>query len=283
MLAHAVRHQEFGVLGPAVATLGETYLLLAERLAMGRAGVVLVRGAIADMAFDDDQGRHIIGSLEDIDRLRQPFCIVGVADPLHVPAIGQEARRDIVAEGQIGMPFDGDPVAVVDPAKVAQHLMAGERSRFARYALHHVAVAAYGINVVVEHRVIRPIEMLRQPAPGKRHADAVAAALAERPGGRLHSRRQVIFGMAGAFAAELPKPLDIVERDRGLIEMLILCIDGLHAGEMQQRVEQHRGMAIGKNEAIAVGPDRIIWIEAQKILPKRVGHRRQRHRRAGMA
>src|SRR6185312_1377339 len=66
MLAYAVRYQKFDFFGPAVATLGETYLFLAERFAMGRAGVVLVRGAIADMAFDDDQGRYIIGSLEDI-------------------------------------------------------------------------------------------------------------------------------------------------------------------------------------------------------------------------
>ena len=181
------------------------------------------------------------------------------------------------------MPLDGDAVAVVDPAKVAEHLVTGERGRFARYALHHVAVAADGINVVVEHRVVRPIEMLRQPAPGESHADAVAAALAQRAGRRLDSGRQVIFRMAGAFAADLPKPLDIVERDRGLIETLIFGIDGFHAAEMQQRVEQHRGVAIGKNEAIAVGPDRVIWIEAQKILPKRVDHRRQRHRRAGMA
>ena len=283
MLAHAVRHQEFGVLGPAIAALGETDFLLAERLAVGGAGVVLVRGAIADVTFDDDQGRHIVGSLEDLDRLRQPLSIVGVADALHVPAIGKEPRRDIVAESEIRMPFDGDPVAVVDPAKVAQHLVTGERGRFARYALHHVAVAAYGINVVVEHREVRPIEMLRQPAPGERHADAVAAALAQRAGRRLDAGGQVIFGMAGAFAADLPKPLDIVERDRGLIETLVFGIDGFHAAEMQQRVEQHRGMAIGKDEAIAVGPDRVIRIEAQKILPERVGHRRQRHRRAGMA
>ena len=117
--------------------------------------------------------------------------------------------------------------------------------------------------------------MLRQPAPGERHADAVAAALAQRPGRRLHARGQVIFGMAGAFAAELPKLLDVVERDRGLAEMLIFGVDGLHTAEMQQCVEQHRGMAVGQHEAVAIGPDRIVWIEAQKILPQRIGHRRQ--------
>ena len=48
------------------------------------------------------------------------------------------------------MAFDRDAVAVVDPAKVAEHLMAGERGRFARDAFHHVAVAADGIDVVVK-------------------------------------------------------------------------------------------------------------------------------------
>ena len=116
MLAHAVRHEKLGVFRPAVAALGEAYLLLAERLAVGRAGVVLMRRAIADVAFDDDQGRHVVGAPETLDGLRQPLRVVGVADALHVPAIGEEARRDVVAERQIRMSFDGDAVAVVDPA-----------------------------------------------------------------------------------------------------------------------------------------------------------------------
>ena len=52
---------------------------------------------------------------------------------------------------------------------------------------------------------------------------------------------------------------------------------------MQHRVEQHRGVPVGQHEAIAVRPDRILGIEAQKVLPQRVSHRRHRHRRAGMA
>ena len=142
MFAHAVRHQKFGVLRPAVAAFGETNLLLAERLAMGGAGVLLMRGAVADMAVDDDQGRHGLRAAESLERLRQPLRVVGVADLLHVPAIGQEARRDIVAESEIRVPLDRDPVAVVDPAQIAEHLVSGERSRFARYPFHHVAVAA---------------------------------------------------------------------------------------------------------------------------------------------
>ena len=90
---------------------------------------------------------------------------------LHVPAVGKEARCDIVAESQVRVPFDGYPVAVVNPAQVTQHLVTGERGRFARYAFHHVAVAAYRIDVVVEHHEVGPIEMLGQPARGHGHAD----------------------------------------------------------------------------------------------------------------
>ena len=42
-------------------------------------------------------------------------------------------------------------------------------------------------------------------------------------------------------------------------------------------------MAVGQHEAIAIGPDRILRIEAHDPVPDRVDQRRQRHRRAGMA
>jgi hypothetical protein len=98
---------------------------------VGRAGVLLVRSAIADMAVDDDQGRHIRGASKVREGFRQSLSIVCVANVLHVPAIGEEARRNVVAESQIRVPLDRYPVAVVDPAKVAEHLVTGERGRFA--------------------------------------------------------------------------------------------------------------------------------------------------------
>ena len=196
------------------------------------------------MAIDNDEGRHVRRTSEGLDRLPQAFGVVGVSDVQHVPAVGEEARRDVIAECQIGVSFDRDPVAIIDPAQIAEHLMPGERRCLARYALHHVAVAANDINVVVEHREVRSIEMLSEPAPGKRHADAVAAALPERTGRGLDARRQVIFGMAGTLAAKLAKPLDVVECDRGLAEPFIFRVDSFYPGEMEHGVKQHRGMAV---------------------------------------
>ena len=283
MLAHPVRHKKLGVFRPAVAALGEAYLLLAERLAVGCARVVLMRRAIADVAFDDDQGRHVRCAPENLNGLRQPLGVVGVAHAMDVPAIGQEARRDVVAERQIRVSLYRDAVAVVDPAEVAEHLMPGKGRRFAGHALHHVPVAAHDINVVVEHREVRAVEMLGEPASGDGHADARGAPLAQRPGGRLDSGGQVVLGMSRTFAVELAEPLDVVERDREFSETFVLGVDCLDAGEVQRRVQQHGSMAVGQNETVAVWPDRIVGVEAQELLPKRIDHRRQCHRRAGMA
>ena len=49
-----------------------------------------MRRAIADMALDDDQARPIVDPLGNRDRLGDPLAVVGVADPLHVPAIGEK-------------------------------------------------------------------------------------------------------------------------------------------------------------------------------------------------
>ena len=59
-LVHTVRHQELRVLGPAIVPFRRLDLVLAERLAVRAAGVLLVRRAVADMAVDDDQRRPLL-------------------------------------------------------------------------------------------------------------------------------------------------------------------------------------------------------------------------------
>src|SRR5512145_2438399 len=42
-------------------------------------------------------------------------------------------------------------------------------------------------------------------------------------------------------------------------------------------------MAVREDEAITIGPDRILRIEAQDAIPDRIDQRRERHRRAGVS
>src|SRR6478672_13471667 len=108
---------------------------------------------VADMALNDDERRRILVPVKKLGRLIQPLQIVDIADAVHVPAISEETRRNIVAESEVGVSFDRDAVAVVKPAKISEHLMASKRGRFVRDAFHHVAVATYDIDIML-HRAI---------------------------------------------------------------------------------------------------------------------------------
>src|SRR5207244_2940587 len=95
-LVHTVRHQELRVLGPAIVPFRRLDLVLAERLAVRAAGVLLVRRAVADMAVHDDHRRPLLFRTERLERPREPLTVIRVTDPRYVPAVADETRRDVV-------------------------------------------------------------------------------------------------------------------------------------------------------------------------------------------
>ena len=124
---------------------------------------------------------------EDLERVLDAIDVVGVADPQDVPAVTEEPGRDVLREGDARVPFDGDVVVVVDPAEVVEAEVAGQRRRFRRDALHHAAVAADGVDVVVEDLEARPVVAVGEPLLG----DAPCRRSWRRPAraGRWWSRR----------------------------------------------------------------------------------------------
>ena len=68
------------------------------------------------MTLDDDQSGYVFRALEFLDRFRDSFLIIGIADPRHIPAIGEETSRNIVAESEVRAAFDRHFVTVVNPA-----------------------------------------------------------------------------------------------------------------------------------------------------------------------
>ena len=54
------------------------------------------------------------------------------------------------------------------------------------------------------------------------------------------------------------------------------------AGQVDERIEQHRCVTAGEHEPVAIGPGGVGGIVAQEILPHGVGHGRQCHRSAGV-
>src|SRR3546814_5587919 len=89
---------------------------------------------------------------------------------------------------------------------------------------------------------------------GDRHADRGGNTLAERAGGRLDARQHEILGVAGAWAAQLPEVADVVHRRPRV------------AGEVQQRINQHRTMASRQDEAVAVRRSEENTSELQSLM-----------------
>jgi hypothetical protein len=100
------------------------------------------------------------------------------------------------------------------------------------------------IGVVILTRSCRT--RLAQLALGDRHADGIGNALAERAGGGLDAGGMTVFRMAGGLRAELAELLQVVD---GHVRV---------AGQIQQRIEQHRAMAGRQHEAVAVRPVRLL-------------------------
>ena len=115
-------------------------------------GVLAVRRAVADVAVDDDQCGLVGGLTENVESFGRARSVsLASVTCIDVPAVAFEARAHVFAEGQAGVAFDGDVVVVVDPAEIGEFEVAGEGSGFAGNAFHHVAVAADGVNAVIEN------------------------------------------------------------------------------------------------------------------------------------
>ena len=76
--------------------------------------------------------------------------------------------------------------------------------------------------------------------------------------------------MAGRERAELAEALDLLDRHLRIAE------------EIKQRIEQHRAVAGGQHEAVAVGPGRIGGIEFEKLAEQHGRDIGRAHRQAGM-
>src|SRR5262249_48552602 len=219
-----------------------------------------MRGAVADVTVKNNEGWAMLGLAKDSQCLFDPVDVICVSDAKSVPAVAQKSGRDVLGKGDARIAFDRDVIVVVDPAKVVQGEMARQRRRFGSHALHHAAVAANRVDVVVEDLEVGAIVPVSEPRLRNGHADAVGDPLSKRSSRGLDTRNQVVLGMTGSLAAELAEATNIVERNRGLAKPLVLGIDCAGASEMKHRPQQHRGMTVGKHEPISVRPNWILRV-----------------------
>ena len=169
-----------------------------------------------------------------------PSVVGHLADVVHGPSVGGEPLADVVGVGEFGGAVDGDVVVVVDVDQPAESEMAGQRGRFVGDALLEAPVPGDDVGVVVADL---GREVAAQPPLGDPHAHAVGHPLAERTGGHLDARGVVVLGMARGPTAPVTEPPQVVEGQPV-------------AGEVEHGVQEDRGVTVGQDEPVPVGPVR---------------------------
>ena len=138
------------------------------------------------------------------------------------------------------------------------------------HALHHVAIAAESVGVVVEEWGFGGIEAGFHHVFGDSHADGVGDALTERACCGFNADGASHLGMAWRIGAELAELLEVVDGDR-------------KSCEMEKRVEQGRAVTTGEDEAVAVGPLGVCGRGVQVFQPEDGGNVCHAQRETGMS
>ena len=250
---------------------------------MSCGSVLLVRRAVSDVAVQNDERGTLFRLPESVQRVLDTIEVVGIADSQNVPSVCKESCSDILRECQTCVSLDRDVVVVVNPAKVIQAQVPRQRRRLRGHTFHEAAIAANGVNVVIEHLEAWPVEVIGKPLFRDRHADACGDSLSERSGRGFDAGHPVILGVTRRLAVELAEPADIIERHRRLPQRFIVRVHSSRTTQMERGPEQHRSMAVRQHEAVSIWPDRILRIKMQHSVPDCIDQRCECHRRTGVS
>ncbi len=223
----------------------------------------------ADHGLAADQRRLARLGARRLDGRSNGIAVVAINRRNHLPAVGLETFRGVVAEPAFHFAIDGNAVVIVESNQLAQTQGSRQRADFVGDAFHHATVAEEGVGVVIDHVVAVAVKLGRQDFFGRCHAHGVGNALPQWASGGFYTGCIAVFGVAGSFAVQLTEVLQIVDRQ-------------LITAEVQQRVNQHGAVTIRQHKAVAVGPVRVGRIVLEIVPPQHFCNVRHSHWRTGV-
>ena len=229
---------------PAQRLARQRNFVLAQCGTMAALGALFIRATFPNHGFTTHQrGSFCLGLCGQQCRL-DGSRIVAVDGRYHVPTVRLETLWRIVGKPALDFAVDGYAVVVIDRNQFAQPERAGERAGLVGYALHQTAIAQKDPGMVVDDSVAIAIELGSEGFLCQRHPHGIRDALPQRPGRGFNAGGIAIFGVTRRLAMELP-------------ELLQVFNGKFIPGEVQEGVDQHRAVAIGQHEPVAIGPIRI--------------------------
>ncbi len=210
--------------------------LFRERPTMPAFLVLSERDPLALQSFRQDDQR--LGAQPDRGQYFQDFLQVMPVNLLCAPAESLEALLvHVETVPECGWLALAKPVDIHQSDEIVQLINAAQRSSFPHPALGALTISHQNIGAV--------IQLVESRA--QRHADAGAQSLSEGACRHVHER-QARCRMAFEVAAELAKLEQFLRREK----------PRLGPG----RIEQRRGMTLGKNEPVVVVIMRVLRVKA---------------------
>ncbi len=242
-------------------------LVGAERAPVRGGRVLHLRRRVTDVRPEHEQrGSCLLGDAGAEPRLQRVEIVRGLTELHDMPAVRFEPLRDVVGVRELGRAVDRDVVVVVDEDHAPEAQVPGERRGFVADAFHQVAVAADPEDAVVAEI---GAEALAQVLLVDRESDRVREALAEGAGRDLDTLGVAVLRVTGSARGPLAELADVVE-----LEAV--------PGEVEHRVEEHRRVAGGEHEPVAVRPVGLGGVVLHDARPQHVREGGERHRRSGM-
>ncbi len=236
--------------------------------AVGFRGSGYGSGTLADYRFEHDEGGPAV--LFGMGNEFFHFGIVVHVALQHLPAVGVITLAYVLGEGHVGAAVDADAVFVVQHDQFSEFEVTRKARSLGRDAFHEASFADERIGVMVNDGTVGGVEPGGEHRFGDCHADCRGNTLTERTGSGLDTRGVAVFGMAGTAGTDLSEIADVIEGNR-------------IAGEVQDRIQKHRTVACGKDEAVAVLPGGIDRIVPENFPVENGGEFGGSQRKPGMA
>ena len=249
---------------PVQGLAGQGDFIVAQWSTVAVFFALLVRRTETDGGLAADQ-RWLVAFACGFDRGLDFFRVVTVNVTDHLPVVGFETLWRVVGKPAFNFAIDGDAVVIVEGDQFAQAQGAGQRANFVGNAFHHAAITQEHVGVVIDNVMARTVELRAHDFFGQGKAHSVGQALTQRASGGFNARRVAQLRVARGAAVQLAEVFQVVDRQ-------------VIAGQVQQRVDQHRTVAVGQHEAVTVSERRIARVVLQIIAPQYFGDIRHTHR-----
>ncbi|RMT21917.1 hypothetical protein ALP52_05981 [Pseudomonas amygdali pv. mori] len=254
---------------PFQGRTGQGDFVRTQRRTVGFFLALLVRRAKADGGLAADQ-RRLVALARGVDGGLDFFRVMTVDIADNQPAVGLEALRRIVGKPAFDFAIDGDAVVVVERNQLVQLQRTGQGSDFVGNTFHHAAITHKHVGMVINDGMAWTVELCGEGFLGSGKTDGVGKPLTQWASGGFNAWGIAKLGVTRCAAVQLTEVFQVVDGQ-------------VVAGQVQQRIDQHRTMAVGHDETVTVSERGVCRVVFEIITPQNLGDIRHAHRGTRMA